>query len=326
MILATTDELKQYISIADSFQFEDFQPYITKAVNTFTKKYVGNLHITLQDQATGDNADIKNQARQHLQNAIANFGWFKHIPFAKLIIDSSGISVSDNTNRKAASYGDIKDIRRECLQAGHEAMDLLLEVLEANPEVFTDYATNYSTVNNQLLVNKATIFSKYYNINDSRQVYLALQPTLRLVEDQYLKTFICPELINALKITPTDATTAQKELLEKLKEPLQKAMVAFTISKVASIGLFTLATDGLRLNFETYLDNRNQAVDYGLPAQQVKQLLQDQASNASIFLQQAKQIITDNLEGFTQCSEPLINNATNTNTYSSYDTTGVFGL
>ena len=49
MILETTVDLKKYVSIATSFEFADFEPYIIKAVNSFTKKYIGNLHIFLKD-------------------------------------------------------------------------------------------------------------------------------------------------------------------------------------------------------------------------------------------------------------------------------------
>ena len=161
MILANNTDLKKYVSIANSFEFQDFEPYIQKAVYAYTHKYVGNLHVELDAVATGTNAEIKNQAREHLRSAIANFGMYIFMPLLAVQLDSSGISVNTSENRAAASWGQIKDIRRELLRAGHESMDLLLAHLDANLSVFTDYATNYSPANNELLVNNATTFSKY---------------------------------------------------------------------------------------------------------------------------------------------------------------------
>ena len=75
MILANTADLKNYISVAQNFDFNSFLPYITKAINGYTKKYVGELHSFLSDEDSDDDS-IKSQAREHLRSAIANFGYF----------------------------------------------------------------------------------------------------------------------------------------------------------------------------------------------------------------------------------------------------------
>lgn len=321
MILNTTTDLKQYIAIAQSFEYDDFKPYITKAVNKFTVRYVGNLHETLADESLPDseNSNIKNTAREYLRSAIANFAWFLYLPLAQVQMDSSGISVATNENRATPQWWQIKDIRRELLQSGHEAMDLLLKFLEQNPEVFTDYAENFSTINKELIVNNAEIFSKYYNISESRQTYLALQPTIRLVEDQYLHTFLCPELIAALK------TAASGNVLA-VKKAIQKSMVAFTVTKVANIGLFILDDKGLRLDFETMIDGRRENPTYGKTADQLEKLATEQINNGSQYLQLAKQIIEENPSDFDQCDFPLIQLSGKITPYKSHDTKGVFGL
>jgi len=318
MILATTDDLKKYISISGSFQFPDFEPYVNKAADSFTVKYVGNLHTELDAVQTGTDAVIKNQAREHLRSALANFGYFMYLPYASVMMDSSGISVVNSDQRKTAEWWQIKDIRRELLRSGHQSMDLLLKLLEANPTNFTDYATNYSTINNELLVNSAIVFSKYYNISESRQTYLALQPMLRLVEDQYLHTFLCPELITALRPEVTGN-------LLKLKTAIQKAMVAFTVAKVSNIGLFILDDKGLRIDFENMMDGRRESSSYGKTVDQTEKLAIEQINNGTQYLQLAKQIIEDNPTDFTQCASPLIQ-SNSTGGYSSYDTKGIFGL
>ena len=241
-------------------------------------------------------------------------------------MDSSGISVAQNENRKSADFWQIKDIRRESLRSGHEAMDMLLEVLEANPAIFTDYADNYSSINNELLVNNATIFSKWYNINNSRQVYLALQPTLRLVEDQYLSTFLCKELITLLKDTPNTTSAELETVLNTIKPELQKAMVLFSVSKVAATGLFELTGEGLRLNFETYLDGRKQSLDYGKATEQVKQLTETLLDSATIYMSQVKEIIIEKLELFEMCENPLKNYTQSSGSYTTYDSNGITGI
>lgn len=319
MILETTTDLKKYIAIASSFEFEDFEPYVTKAVNTYTRKYVGALHTELADLQTGTDAVIKNEAREHLRNALSNFAFYLYIPLLQVQMDSSGMSIVQNENRSAASWGQVKDIRKEVLRSGHEAMDLLLQILEANPTVFTDYTANYSSINNELIVNSALIFSKWYNIFESRQTYLALQATIRLVEDQYIHTFLCAELIEALK---TDVSGN----LKAVKVAVQKAIVAFTVAKVSNNGLFLLNEYGLRINYEAAVDGRTENPTYGKPADQAQILANEQIANGTQYLTVVKEIIEANPSEFTQCSFPLIKSATTGTGYKSYDSPGVFAL
>lgn len=319
MILNSTADLKKYISISGSFQFEDFEPYITKAVNTFTRKYVGDLHTTLKDLATGANSEIENEAREHLRNAISNFGYFIYLPLASVMMDSSGISVVTNENRKSAEWWQIKDIRRELLRSGHEAMDLLLEVLEANPEVFTEWTEKFGTINKELLVHNTETFNKYYHIFGSRQTFLALQPSIRQVEDQYMHTMLCPELIEALKANAIGNVLA-------VKIAMQKAIVAFTIAKVADVGLFLLDENGLRVNFETLIDGRKESPSYGKNADQTSSLVTEQLNNGTQYLNLVKQFIETNLSDFNQCELPLLKASTIGTGYTPYDTKGVFSL
>lgn len=319
MILATNTDLKKYVSIAQSFEFSDFEPYIQKAVNAYTHKYVGNLHFELADAATGVNAEIKNQAREHLRSAIANFGMYIFLPLLQVQMDSSGISVNTSENRKLPDWWQIKDIRRELLRAGHESMDLLLAHLDANLSVFTDYATNYSPANNELLVNNATTFSKYYNIFDSRQTFLALMPIIRKVEDQYLQTFLCSELITALKTSVTGNVKA-------VKMAMQKAIVAFTVAKVSQNGLFIFDERGLRIDFENMYDGRRENPSAGKSVDQLKSLADEEINNGTQYLKLIAEIIEANPTDFNQCDFPLIKKSKSLPGYEPYNTKGVFGL
>ncbi|MFM1776343.1 MAG: hypothetical protein RJA53_1953 [Bacteroidota bacterium] len=319
MILTSNTDLKKYVSIAASFEFTDFEPYIQKAVNAYTHKYVGNLHVTLDAEATGDNATVKNEAREYLRSAIANFGMYIFMPLLQVQLDSSGISVNTNENRKSPEWWQTKDIRRELLRSGHESMDLLLAVLDANPAVFTDYTTNYASINNELLVNNATVFSKYYTIFDSRQTFLALSPVIRKVEDQYLHTFLCPELITALKGTVTNN-------VKLVKEAMQKAIVSFTVAKVSTNGLFVFDERGLRIDFENMNDGRRENPSSGKSVDQLKALADEEISNGTQYLNQVVEIIEANPASFTQCTYPLLKNSKTLPGYKPYNTQGVYGL
>ena len=321
MILETTSDLKKYVTLSQSFVFGDFEPYITKAVNAYTKKYVGKLHVFLNDEAHAPDIhfEIKNEAREHLRNAIANFGMFIYFPFLSVMIDSSGATVVNNDQRKSTDWWQNKDMRRELLRSGHEAMDYLLEILEDNPNVFVDWTTEFGTINNKLLVHKTAIFNEYYHIFNSRQTFLALQPSIRQVEDQYLKTMLCPELVEHLK---TDVTGISLDV----KTEIQKAIVAFTVAKVANVGLFLLDENGLRVNFDIQIDGRKESTGYGKTADQVSKLVEEQSNNGTQYLSVARDLIESNLSEFNQCESPIKKSNSTGTGYDPYDTKGVLSL
>lgn len=321
MILETTEDLKKYVSVAQSFQFEDFEPYITKAVNGFTKKYLGNLHVYLKDEVGAPDTafEIKNEAREHLRNVISNFGMFIYFPFMSVMLDSSGATEVKNDQRQTVSWGREKDMRRELLRSGHEAMDYLLEILEKNPEVFVDWTAEFGTINKKLLVHNTATFNEYYHIFNSRQTFLALQPSIRQVEDQYLKTMLCPELIEHLKTNVSGISL-------ELKTEIQKAIVAFTVAKVANVGLFLLDENGLRINFDILIDGRKESISTGKTADQLSKLVDEQSNNGSQYLAVARELIEANLTEFTQCESPLKKSNTSGTGYTPYDTTGILSI
>lgn len=321
MILETTADLKKYVSVAQSFEFTDFEPYIVKAVNTFTYRYIGMLHVFLSDEfaAPDINFEVKNQAREHLRNAIANFGMYIYFPFMSVMLDGSGATEVKNDQRQRVNWGTEKDIRRELLRSGHEAMDYLLEILEKNPDVFTSWTTEFGTINKKLLVHNTATFNEWYHIFNSRQTFLALQPSIRQVEDQYIRTMLCPELIEYLK---TDVSGVSLEV----KTELQKAVVAFTVAKVANVGLFLLDENGLRVNFETLIDGRKESVSYGKTADQTAKLVEEQSNNGSQYLAVARDLIEANLTSFDQCESPLKKSISTGTGYTPYDTPGILSI
>lgn len=320
MIFNTTEELKKYIPLSKSYEFADFLLYIDKAIETYLKKYVGDLHEFLENEASETETDfkVKNKARKHLQSAIANFGYFLSLPHASVQSDGSGLSNVVNENRKNIEWWQKNDIAREVLRSGHEAMDSLLEILEANPLIFIEWTEELASKNKELLIRNTAEFQNCYNIFDSRQTFLALVPAIRQVEDQYIKTFLCSELIEAIKGLALDGK------LKIAKEYVQKAIVSFTIAKVYDEGIFHLDASGIKLRFDTLPNETVKAIDYGKPADQLARAIKKYTDNGSNYMSLLKQLISDNPETFNQCESPLLKKTPSK--FQVYNTQGVVGL
>lgn len=298
MILNNTSELRKYISVNETFDFETFLPYINKANNSYLKKYVGNLITELADAESGDDESIKNQAREHLRSALANFAFFMYQPFFQLQMDGSGMSTVTNENRKQPEWWQLADVRRELLRSGHESMDALMEILEQNPEIFTDFTDNYSTQYKELLVRNANDFNNCYNIFNSRQTFLALVPTIRQVETQLLKNFITSDFYTDLRETiladANESTTSHDVIMLLIKKYLQQAIVCFTIARIYNEGLFHFDASGVKLKFDALPNEKVQQIDYGKPAEQLQRAIKAQIENGTQFILLAKELIAEN--------------------------------
>jgi hypothetical protein len=297
MIFSNTADLQQYVTVNDRFNFERFQPYVTKAVNSFTNRYVGKLHVELEQAESGEDS-IKNEAREHLKAALANFAMFLYLPYMQVQMESTGINVAENANRKNAEWWQVNDIRRDYLRAGHEAMDLLLEVLEKNSELFTDYATNYSSQYKELLVKNADEFDRWYNIFRSRQTYLAIVPAMRMIETQIFKNSIADDFLKDLKSfnpddSHTEEQTAETEAKAKIKDYLQQAVVSFTIAKIYHEGMFHFDASGVKLKFDVLPNEKVQAIDYGKAADQLQRAIKSNIDNGTQFMLLAKELIEE---------------------------------
>jgi hypothetical protein len=297
MIFSNTANLQQYVTVNDKFNFERFQPYITKAVNSFTNRYVGKLHEELEQAESGEDS-IKNEAREHLKAALANFAMFLYLPYMQVQMDSTGINVAENANRKSAEWWQVNDIRRDYLRAGHEAMDLLLEVLEKNSDLFEDYANNYSSQYKELLVKNADEFNRWYNISRSRQTYLAIVPAMRMIETQIFKNSITDDFLADLKsFDPSDSSAPedQSEITakSKIKDYLQQAVVSFTIAKIYHEGMFHFDASGVKLKFDVLPNEKVQAIDYGKAADQLQRAIKANIDNGTQFILSAKELIEE---------------------------------
>jgi hypothetical protein len=289
MIITNTASLRKYISVNEKFSFDNFLPYINKAINSYIIRYVGKLHVELQDIESGDSDSVKNEAREHLRSAIANFAMFMYLPYFQIQMDSSGLSVAVNDNRKQPEWWQAADIRRELLRSGHESMDMLLEILEKNPSVFTDFHDKYSTLYKDLLLKNADEFDKYYTIFRSRQTYLAIAPTMRMIETQILKNFITKAFHAEIK-----EDVSADENKQQVKQYIQQAIVCFTIAKIYNEGLFHFDATGVKIKFDVLPNEKVQAIDYGKPAEQLQRAIKAQIENGTQFILLAKDIMKEN--------------------------------
>ena len=293
MIIKDTATLRKYLSVNGSVEHPNIAPYLRKAERNFLKPLIGTAQLAVFEAETTD--PIIKEAQELAQEAVANFGYYIYLPIGAVQISDNGIHVVDNENTKTASDKQFKELQRSFKKSGHEALDELLEFMEQSADKFTAWfeSENY-TVYKELLVNKTSTFNTYYHIFNSRQTFIAMRPTIKVVEDQFINPVIGTNLLAALK---TNQTVAERKEVKKL---LQQSIVAFTIMKTVDNGMFILDAKGMHMRFdvlpyEKTVTNINLKInDFLVHTKRSKQIEGEE------YLKLALKIIEDNSDKFSE--------------------------
>lgn len=287
MIIKTTEKLREFISVNGSVNIDNLRSSLRKAERNFLRPAIGVVQIAVFDKDQTD--PILMHAQKLAQEAVANFGYYLYLPIGAVQISDAGILVVESDKAKQASDKRFKELQRSFKKSAHEALDDLLDFMEQSADKFLDwFNSDYYTVYKELLVNKASIFNKWYYIFNSRQTFVAMMPTIRIVEDQFIKSVIGRELLEDLKSNQT--IQERKEV----KEYLQQAIVAFTVMKTVDNGMFVLDARGMHMKFdvlpyEKSVTNVNLKVnDFLIRTKRNKQVAGEE------YLKMAKEIILEN--------------------------------
>jgi hypothetical protein len=302
MLLPDVTTLKNYVGVSQSFDINAFRPYITKAAREYVKPYAGLIYEEIADTPLpGDeNETIINEAREYLEDSLANFGLYKFMSFGTVNITGTGITVAKRSDQDPADHFRINDLKRALLRDGHKALDMLLAVLEANTEVFSSYTAEYQNKAAELLVQNVASFEKWYYLHGSRQTYLSLVPTMRAVEGQYIESMLCDEFVTKVK-----AADASGFYLEA-RELLHAAVVAFTVSKAVLEGQFILSDNGIYLKFDALPHEKGTVFTTKDNGFLKETALQKQKAGYE-YLRRLDALIKANLESITECDgQPLL--------------------
>jgi len=238
VLIKTIDALKQYVSVNKNLEFASVEPYIKQAERKYIKPLIGDL--LYNDYATTEPTGIELEAYNLFQEASANLAWFLYLPLANVQVSDSGISVAEGTNFKAAQWWQIRDLRRSFIEAGFNAIDEALKIMEANEVDFDPWSTTQGyTLFKELFVKRTDTFNRWFNINNSRKTFIALRPYLLETHHQYFTAVLNTNTQTAIN---AEAETTHKDVLEML----QASQVNYAVVKAIESGAFDLSINGLQ--------------------------------------------------------------------------------
>lgn len=285
-LLKNIEDVKKYVSVNENLQWDSVEPYIKQAERKYIKTLIGELLYDDYCATIPTGTELK--AYELLREAAANLAWFLYLPLANVQVTDSGISVTEGTNFKAAAWWQIRDLRRSFLEAGFEAIDEALKIMEANEADFSPWETTEGyTIFKELFVKRTDTFQRWFNINNSRKTFLALRPYLLETHHQYFTSLLNAETISAIN---TAIETPQKEVLDLL----QAAQVNYAVVKAINSGAFDLSVAGLQPKLTELVNNKTATYDEN----QTFRIKQERQTAAEEYYKKAITIIEANSTDF----------------------------
>ena len=223
-IVKTSDDIKKYISVDASFDYNSVLPYIELAEDE-VKRVLGDQFKELDDYFNAANSGLPelDALLPYAQRPVVYFAVLKGLDKLNVSIGNNGIGIISNANLAPASKDRVENLRKSITDTAWDSLEYLLQYLEENEDLYPEwensdaYAYQY-----QYLISTARKFDELYKINRSRLTFLEWRPTMADVEKLQIEPKVSKEMMDELKsqIKTNSVTTANAKILPFLQKAL----------------------------------------------------------------------------------------------------------
>lgn len=220
--LITDADIKAHLSSTADLKYAHLKVAIKSAYNRYVFPIINfeMIDVVEDDELK---AEIFELIKKVVINIAAGNDYFKIL----LELGSSGIR--DNTAKESKASKEDKEAHQNSLfDAGFYAIEELLAFLEANKESFELWAdSDRSSILSNSFIPTALVFDKIIKINESRRVFLMLQPAIFSIQNRRIKKILGGILFNKiLKPIPNDPDAIDEILAKELIEDYIKPIIA----------------------------------------------------------------------------------------------------
>lgn len=235
--------------------------------------------------ALADPASVTGGLLYLVHEALANLGLLEYLPLSQLQINDSGLYVTAGGSRPF--QWQIDQLKTSLRSKGYNALESVLEYLEAHAADFPAWATSLAAVQaREQLLASAADFTRHYDIAGSRLTYQALLATLRKVERFELEPVLSLDYLLELKaqLVAGIVSLDNQVVLERFLRP---ALAHLVVAKaIPEVGL-TFNGSNVELNIFRPDDANGKEADASLD--QLLSLKMSQArADGQVFLTQLR--------------------------------------
>lgn len=242
MFFYNEQELKQYVDVNASFDFELLKPKLKQVDRDVLKLYFGYAFIdsiqSLYDGVTNGNISTLTPAQQKAINLFraisAPLAISLWITPGQIQIDNAGIYIATNANRKTAFEWQINNLIKSYLKPAYQALEEAIEVLALNIADYQLYASfDEYTYYKKCFIKNSRDFTKLYSpLNNSFMSYLMLRSCMDKVDELDIKSVLLPNYYQGLKTRLLSGTLTPSD--NAVIPFIKKALANLTIYKAIS--------------------------------------------------------------------------------------------
>lgn len=242
------DEVKKYLAIPITNQFETIEGYLQDAMDTFiVDKLSADMLTKLQADVTANSTDADHLALLHLvKKAQANFAYLLYASDGTIIITDSGFLQMEESGQKSAYQWQVREFKEARKSRGWHSLNQMLTLLMRKRDVYTQFSNSpeYQELTSTMLVTLSEA-NKIRQMADMETLW-AIRPAMHQVIDDVIKSNTTDALFSSL-LTKYKGTTALSSQESSAISKIQKALL-HTALHVGSLEInFELTANGLRV-------------------------------------------------------------------------------
>lgn len=233
-------EFKQFFpSVNKNMDWNSLSPYVQQAEDCEIIPAIGQSFYNQLQSEYDSNGNIADatvaKTFRLLRTALAYYAIYYALPQLNLRVGDAGASETSSSDVQPTRQWVFNLSRWETLRTGSKYLDMALEHMEsqvqANNSDYDAFKNNNAyTVFKELLIPTASVFQKFYNIENSRISYKKLAPYIAKAEQRYLQPLLS-DFFDELKSQHTSNTlnTANNAILPAVQRLLAEYTVILAI-------------------------------------------------------------------------------------------------
>lgn len=253
-----SDEIAPYVSVTQ-LSFVSIEGSLRSAFNAFIRPLLGEDMTAelIAIYASTERSEPETELLKLCQAANAYLAMWQGFDELNTSISDAGMQRSESETQKGLYKYQANSIRENFKTKGFNALDTMLEYIESNILLFSEFETSEYYINQQdQLVESAKVINSWKYINNSRIIYLRLMPELKIAEDLELAPNIGEELLAELRtqLKNPDADPKWAQLKKKIQPVLIFSAISQLIKSTGSLtdrGLYFDSINAGSLNDET---------------------------------------------------------------------------
>lgn len=208
MLFTSIDEVKNYLVVGAATDFNRLKPHISNVETAYIRPLLGSvLFDELQDfydeTPTGTLTDVQEATKELItivQKSIIHLAYWVGFAVLNAHISDGGFKRSESQTIKSLLKSQEDDLKEYFKTAGFNAMDEVLEYIEANIAHFNEFkvSANWTILKSAFIPDTKT-FNSIIQIGNSRLTFLRLKSYATLVEDLDIRPVLGDAIFDEVK-------------------------------------------------------------------------------------------------------------------------------